>query len=306
MIQTTNPDTDVWGDGDHDQASAFEAPNDAVIDVESGEDHIQAEDAHIEGYEEAAPAITAKSKPNFAILAAAGVLFVAVLGGVGMVLMEKFGADEVVADSSGAGSVFFAEAPATAPASGDAPPPVVPTAPTVAETETPTPAIPEVEKPLDSLAEAERMAAEPVTVTPVAPAAAAVSLAVPALAAAPATIEAPARIDAPGAIASPAAAKPERKAARRLSTPRKNPEARTQLAKAQTEEIFAINPNLHVVAVYPLSGEHVQAWVSDGRTTNVVRVGDEVSQGVVVTGIKAESLEVLTRAGRVTSRGVLR
>jgi hypothetical protein len=302
--QTTNPDADVWGDGD--QASAFEAPNDAVIDVESGEDHVQAEDAHIAGEEsyEEAPTSTAKSKPNFAILAAAGVLFVAVLGGVGMVVMEKFGADEVAADSSGAGSVFFAEAPATASASGDAPPPAVPAAPTVAET--PTPAILEVGKPLDSLAEAERMAAEPVTVTPAAPAAAAVSLAVPAMAAAPATIEEPALADAPGEKVAPATAKPERKVARRLSTPRKKPEARTQLAKAQPEEIFAINPKLHVVAVYPLSGAHVQAWVSDGRTTSVVRVGDEVSQGVVVTGIKAESLEVLTRVGRVTSRGVLR
>ena len=303
MNQTTNPDTDVWGDGD--QASAFETPNEAVIDVESGEDHVQAEDAHIASEEshEEAPAPTAKSKPNLAILAVAGVLFVAVLGGVGMVLMKKFGADEVTSDSSGAGSVFFAEAPAAAPALDDTPPPAVSTTPAV--TVAPTTAVPVVVKPLDSLAEAERMAAEPVTVTPAAPAAA--SLAAPALAVTTvATLEDPVRADAPGEMVAPATTKPERKAVRRASPPRKKPVARTQLAKAQVEEVFVINPRLHVVAVYPLSGVNVQAWVSDGRTTNVVRVGDEVSHGVVVTGIKAESLEVLTRAGRVTSRGVLK
>jgi len=296
--QTTNHDDDVWADDG--LASAFETPNEAVIDVESGAEHVQAEDAHIaseEHYEEA-PAPAAKSKPNLAILGVAGLLFVALLGGVGMVLMEKFGADEV-APAVATGSVIFAEAPATATNPGDLAPPSLPDALAVALAD--SPAIPVAEKPLDSLAEAERMAAEPVTAAPPAPPAppAAVAEAVPL--AVPATAAGDSR-----RAEDPAAAKPERKAVRRSSLPGKEPVARTLLAQAQKEESIAINPKLHVVAVYPLSGKHVQAWVSDGRTTNIVRVGDEVSQGVVVTAIKAESLEVLTPSGRVTSRGVLR
>ncbi len=72
-----------------------------------------------------------------------------------------------------------------------------------------------------------------------------------------------------------------------------------------SSEKWLLPESLRVVAVYPLSGPHAQAWLADSLgKTFIVREGDRIFQGVQVGSVNAERMEVVTTSGVVTTRGL--
>lgn len=96
--------------------------------------------------------------------------------------------------------------------------------------------------------------------------------------------------------------------ARSGSTSKERAAARAKLAttSAETgEETIVLNRGLKVQSIYPQSGPNAQAWVTDGNgKTEVVRVGDSLRNGPMVTAIVGEKGQVVTTSGVITTRGV--
>lgn len=100
----------------------------------------------------------------------------------------------------------------------------------------------------------------------------------------------------------------ETRVARSTSTLRGRAAARAKLAttSAETgEETIVLNRGLKVQSIYPQSGPNAQAWVTDANgKTEVVRVGDSLRNGPMVTAIVGEKGQVVTTSGVITTRGV--
>lgn len=366
---------DVWGNA---SPSAFTTSN--VVDAndvyaESAEAMAQTD------FTEAQPTRAGAAKPNIAILAVAGLVGMAALGGFGFIVKQKlFPAErteqqrslvnEVSKSSQKPGSVFDAPLVGAAPAS------------VLEPTTTPTQALAAIQTVAVTLPESApaSVIATPVAATASAPGAAKVaqplastvptassSLAA-AVAAAPsagptAASAAPVmkekekvkHVAAPAAVAtageSPALAKavPAKKSvadskpadsktsetkpkaekksvvATRQPSKTREPVVRSRSAKPkstrfakQTKEVqtssakagsgsetIVLQGGLKVQSIYPQSGPNAQAWVKDssGRT-EIVRVGDFLRGGAMVTAIIGEKGHVVTAAGLITTQGV--
>lgn len=274
-----------------------------------------------------------KPKPNYAIVAAAGLIGLAVLGGAGWFFTQQIlpsagpkERDLLAQSPQGSApqpaSVF--DAP-TSPKSGAGPtglleqPPAVPAQ--VVASAASSPAGPAV-------AQSAPLSAPPLaTAAPTAAAAPVAAAGVPAAPAGPVTVAQTGQQPPPAAPpvvcpdVKPAKARPQpatRPAVQARAKP-KAPAAAPAVASAAPpaaagtgvtasapaapapQPVVQLPEGMRVQAVYPLSGPDVQAWVRDagGRTT-IVRVGEFLS-GARVTAISAERGEVHTAAGVLTT-----
>lgn len=74
---------------------------------------------------------------------------------------------------------------------------------------------------------------------------------------------------------------------------------------AQPVEVFLLPRGVRVHSVFPQSGPNVQAWLAvKGGGTEIVRVGEKLRSGAMVTAIYADKDEVVTSSGTITSSGV--
>ena len=127
---------------------------------------------------------------------------------------------------------------------------------------------------------------------------------VPAAPPAPSAASAAAPAAAAPAAAAPSRAEPRVQRAAAASAPRSasrpEPRSATQPAQAAAprEEVLG-DQRLRVVAVYPHSGRHTQAWLRDESTgaTHAVRVGDAF-RGGRVREIQPEQMRVVLEDGR--------
>lgn len=296
---------------DADDVSVYRQETDSIDETDAGEfpaGHADQEQS-------------AEKKPNLAILTLAGVFGLAVLGGVGFFAKQKFfppsdSQQQIVSEVStqNGGSVFDA--------------PISNARASVFE--------PETTKPLSASATVQISAAPAmvasVEVAP--PSTSASGTVVPAKASAdvdPLKVTAPViapieieakevpvkratktvKVAASSTLAS-ANHRPRKLPAPAVVAQRKSKSVRVAKKSGATvaiahpaSETFVLERGLKVKSIYPQSGPNAQAWISDltGKT-EIVRVGDPIRGGPIVTAIIGEKGHVVTGSGVVTTLGV--
>jgi hypothetical protein len=234
------------------------------------------------------------SRPNYALVVAAGSALLIVLGAVGLFLKAQLFPSKSIDRNQDRVAL---EQPA--------PPPADPTPGVVSVLE--RPAEPAVSAVADATSQPKPAAIE----LPAAPAASR-AVSSPAAPNTPPVSAAVASAAAPVKDAAKKPAKPEQIA---RAEPKKQPPsvARPKAESAAQEpvkparaaqETIVLPDGLRVHAIYPLSGPDAQAWIREpsGRTT-IVRVGEFLA-GAQVTKILPERGEVFTTAGVLNSSGL--